>query len=896
MATLTPLVVGNANTPSGWTSAPNGALGDNSDATFGYYSTSTDSQVDQGWVLADVDADFGTMDTLSVILRYGWSATPGNDIWELAAAPGTAGLQCRIISGATILAAADSGGAFATIVAAPASDATIRNSSAYVFSTSGYLHPTADKTLWDAAVVEIRISRNRIKGGSTEQQRVYEADFTGTYTIADPKISTPGAVALTATLLTPTVTATDNKVVTPDPIGGAGVSPTVAFTCGAECDLSHWDTVTGPVTVDTGTKRSGAASIQIAAAGAASSANYIHSSFADTVVRFSIRFSSLPVADANLVFFYGDTAANGNFGYDATAGKFVVGASVWASRVAASSTVVVDTWYTIDLRLNMSNGAGASPRTDWAIDGTTQTAFVGPGNNQGSTQTLIGQGGDSTQFAAFTTFTAYVDNLVISSTSGDYPIADGSVVAGETWTPTPSGLVLTPYIPTVTVAPPADITVTPDPVALTLTALVPTVTAADPQVVTPGLVALTLTPAAPTVTASDHQTATPGPVALTATLLVPTVAVTAHQLVTPDPVAVTLTGLVPTAAVSDNIAATPGPVALALSPLAPTVTASDNITATPGAVALTATLLAPAISVSDNITATPDVASLAATLYAPTVATTDHQTATPDASALTLAAFAPTVTAVGSATATPDPAALTATLYAPTVATTAHQTATPDPASLTATLYTPVVATSDHKTATPDASALTLTAFAPVVSADAGVTARPDAAALTISALAPTVATTANQTVTPDAASLTLALYAPTVTAAANQTVTPDAPTLTLTALVPVVTATDHQTITPGPVALTLAAYAPVVSANAGITATPGVVAVTVTAFAPTIATTANVYITPGPLRLTLTGAVPSIAGDAIPFGGRGGRGLRMIGQTPSPDADEAYLLALGVL
>ena len=183
MATLTPLTVGNAAAPTGqWTSAPNGALGDNSDATYGYYSTSADVQVDQGWELANVDADLGTMLTLSVILRYGWSATP-NDIWQLAAAPGTAGLQCRIISGATILAAADAGGAFATIVAAPASDATIRNSSAYVFSTSGYLNTAADKTAWDAAVVEIRIARDKVKGGGTEEQRVYEADFTGTYTI-----------------------------------------------------------------------------------------------------------------------------------------------------------------------------------------------------------------------------------------------------------------------------------------------------------------------------------------------------------------------------------------------------------------------------------------------------------------------------------------------------------------------------------------------------------------------------------------------------------------------------------------------------------------------------------------------------------------------------------------
>ena len=182
MATLTPLTVGNASTPSGWVSAPNGNLGDNSDATYGYVDTNADGLYDQGWLLAAaLDADFGTMLTLNVVLRYGWSAAPSSTVWEDAtAAAATLGLECRIVNGATILAAADAGGTFKTVVNNPVVISPV-NSGSVGFD---YVNTASNKATWDAARVEIRIRRNRLKGGSSEQQRVYEADFTGTYTAA----------------------------------------------------------------------------------------------------------------------------------------------------------------------------------------------------------------------------------------------------------------------------------------------------------------------------------------------------------------------------------------------------------------------------------------------------------------------------------------------------------------------------------------------------------------------------------------------------------------------------------------------------------------------------------------------------------------------------------------
>jgi hypothetical protein len=184
MPSLTPLTVGNAAAPSGWNSAPNGALGDNSDATFGNRSTNgTTTGVDQGWELGDVDADLDNVDTLAIVLRYGWSATPVNSTWPLLAA--------RVMSGATVLAAADSGGTFET-VATDITDTSPTNSSSIPFT---YVDTGATKAQWNAAVVEIRISRVRTAGGGAQTQNVYEADLTGTYTAAGAETNANAEVA-----------------------------------------------------------------------------------------------------------------------------------------------------------------------------------------------------------------------------------------------------------------------------------------------------------------------------------------------------------------------------------------------------------------------------------------------------------------------------------------------------------------------------------------------------------------------------------------------------------------------------------------------------------------------------------------------------------------------------
>lgn len=170
------LTVGNHNTfRDQWTSKPDGALGDNSDSTFGFVSTNSTNAYDQSWDLDDMPGDFASMVDLSVVLRYCWSATPTNTTWD--------SLQCRVlVPSGPILAAADATGSMET-VASSITDTSPVNSSSIPFT---YVNTSATKADWNSGLVDIRINRTRSKSGGSEEQRVFEADLSGNYTASAP--------------------------------------------------------------------------------------------------------------------------------------------------------------------------------------------------------------------------------------------------------------------------------------------------------------------------------------------------------------------------------------------------------------------------------------------------------------------------------------------------------------------------------------------------------------------------------------------------------------------------------------------------------------------------------------------------------------------------------------
>jgi hypothetical protein len=170
---------------------------------------------------------------------------------------------------------------------------------------------------------------------------------------------------------------------------------------------------------DTATERSGTYSLRIAdPAGAANNAS-LPVAAGVAVVRLYLRFASLPTATVNEVL-TGDLAAGNDLrlGYQASPSRLTLRFGN-AAVTAGSTTISAGTWYRIDVRLV----GNTNPRTAaWQIDGVAQTPISR--NGSGSTVNRIRLGST----VAADAYTVNYDDVMISATSGDYPIGPGTVV------------------------------------------------------------------------------------------------------------------------------------------------------------------------------------------------------------------------------------------------------------------------------------------------------------------------------------------------------------------------------------------------------------------------------------------------------------------------------------
>jgi Tfp pilus assembly protein PilX len=147
------------------------------------------------------------------------------------------------------------------------------------------------------------------------------------------------------------------------------------------------------------------------------------------VAHFAIRMGALPTTDAP-VFTIMNTASNGwqhaflYLYYRPSTGKWAVGLSLNTTPTLyqeSSVTAIVGTWYSFDIRMQMT---GTDTRmAEWYLDGVAQptvSAVDSPGSGSGTT-VVIGQWGTSTFGGAYT---AYYDDVILSTTPGDFPIGD----------------------------------------------------------------------------------------------------------------------------------------------------------------------------------------------------------------------------------------------------------------------------------------------------------------------------------------------------------------------------------------------------------------------------------------------------------------------------------------
>jgi len=125
---------------------------------------------DYKFTITATPAGFGAIKTLNWQVRYALSATPP------ASNKDTYGLSIRIVNGATILAAADSGGTFSVIVSTTTMSTTYANSAATAFA---YVNTGASKATWDGAVCELRQTYAQTGSKDAHAVRVSAIEFTG---------------------------------------------------------------------------------------------------------------------------------------------------------------------------------------------------------------------------------------------------------------------------------------------------------------------------------------------------------------------------------------------------------------------------------------------------------------------------------------------------------------------------------------------------------------------------------------------------------------------------------------------------------------------------------------------------------------------------------------------
>lgn len=222
-------------------------------------------------------------------------------------------------------------------------------------------------------------------------------------------------------------------------VNGLAVNATVAVTGAASCSSPSPTRVTGfehgtvdpaggglftsvvgaGVTVVSSVVRTGSYALRIVdPAGANHSARFAAPGNV-AVVRVYLRLASLPATDVAELLSVDIAAGNDpRIGFQTSSNRLTIRFGN-AAITTAKTAISADTWYRLDLRVV----ANTTPRTaDWELDGVPQPSVSSAG--AGSTVNTLRLG--STVNADDDTL--YFDDVMLSATSGDFPIRGGGVV------------------------------------------------------------------------------------------------------------------------------------------------------------------------------------------------------------------------------------------------------------------------------------------------------------------------------------------------------------------------------------------------------------------------------------------------------------------------------------
>lgn len=179
-----------------------------------------------------------------------------------------------------------------------------------------------------------------------------------------------------------------------------------------------WNTSAGSPTINSTSTyvRTGSYSIRFYKTGTAATCYFTKSTTGTTIVsRFYVRFTTLPAA--KITIFNAASAGGDNFKIMVTSGG-VISAQINSGTERTGPTLSTGTWYCIETK---SYSGSASYTLDWQVDHAEQTQATASSSNYNQTVITFGS-------LTSSTYDFYMDDMVLSQTSGDYPIGAGAIV------------------------------------------------------------------------------------------------------------------------------------------------------------------------------------------------------------------------------------------------------------------------------------------------------------------------------------------------------------------------------------------------------------------------------------------------------------------------------------
>lgn len=175
------------------------------------------------------------------------------------------------------------------------------------------------------------------------------------------------------------------------------------------------DGISGTISTVTSPVRTGSRALQLNPSAGAEQYGYnVAAGNRVVITSFYIRFASLPTADVQLAHVV--STVNCYLWFMNTNDKFAVSVTT-SGQVEGGPTVVVDTWYRIDIRVDTTTNTFS---IKCQVDGGTEFEDTAASTAADITIARLGN-------TSIATFEAFYDDWLLSVTDGDYPIGEHSI-------------------------------------------------------------------------------------------------------------------------------------------------------------------------------------------------------------------------------------------------------------------------------------------------------------------------------------------------------------------------------------------------------------------------------------------------------------------------------------